>query len=225
MKIFEIGINDGEYPKLLKETSDPPEKIYACGNLDLLNDKMISIVGSRKCSEYGKNVAYKLGEQLANNGVTVVSGLALGIDSFAHRGALNGEGKTIAVLACGIDQYYPMQNHSLQDRIYKEGLIISEKPGNYKAKNYDFPRRNRIIAGLSLGTCIVEAAVKSGSLITASFALNENRQVYAVPGNITNMQSFGANQLIKEGALCVTGFNDILYDLGINPDKSSNDLS
>lgn len=227
MKVKEIGIEDKMFPPFLKLISDPPKKLFCIGNIELMHTTCIATVGARKCTEYGKNVALSLGRRLGENGITVVSGLAKGIDTFCHKGTLEVDGSTIAVLGCGIDLCYPSQNQSLKEEICNKGLVISEYPEGFKPMPYTFPRRNRIISGLSVSTVVVEASNKSGSLITAEEAMNQGRNVYAVPGNITSHYSFGSNKLIRDGAMPLVVLDDILTDIGINPkidDEISNNM-
>lgn len=206
-----ISIQDTEYPKLLKEIYDYPISLYAKGNIELLNCKSIAIVGSRECSEYGKKMAKYFGYHLANNGRCVVSGLARGIDSFSHIGALEANSKTIAVLGNGLQEIYPSENRELANRIIKKGgLIISEYPLGTKPDKMNFPARNRIISGISEGVLVVEAKEKSGTLITVDFALEQGRDVFVVPGNINSIYSVGTNNLIKEGAKAITNYQEIL---------------
>ena len=212
------------YPKLLKEISDPPGKLYYDGDVSLLKKTGVSVVGSRKASKYGEIVAKQIGKRLAESGITVVSGLAMGIDTAAHFGALDSCGKTIAVLGCGIDRYYPAQNRRLMDRIKAEGLVISEYPDGTSPRSYHFPQRNRIISGLCESTVVVEAGRKSGSLITAELAASQGRNVYAVPGNITSMSSFGANMLIRDGAVPLFIIDDLIRDLGLEPQREKRDI-
>lgn len=212
MKIEEISIENEDYPKQLKEIYDPPLKIYVLGNKKILKQFGIAIVGARNASNYGKNVALKISKNLSEKGINIISGLALGIDTCAHFGCLNNSiGKTIAVLGGGIDEMYPKQNIELAKNILKcGGCIISEYPLGTKPEKMNFPQRNRIISGLSSGVLVVEASEKSGSLITADYALDQGREVFAVPGNIDSFRSVGTNQLIKDGAKIVTCCEDIL---------------
>lgn len=211
-KVDLLLYKDKNYPNILKEIYDPPAILYCKGNMEI-NEVAISIVGSRKASYYGLKMAEKLAYELASLGVTIISGMAKGIDTYAHRGALQAKGKTIAVLGCGVDVIYPTENAELMKEIEKKGLIISEYPLKTLPKANNFPARNRIISGLSMGTIIIEAGVKSGSLITAEFALKQGRNVYAIPGNIDTQNSKGSNNLLKEGAKLVTKVEDILEDL------------
>lgn len=213
-------IDDEEYPENLKHIYDPPPVIYMKGNIDKIDDNAIAIVGSRKATDYGLKIAEKLGMELAEAGITVVSGMAIGIDSAAHRGALKAGGKTIAVFACGLNHIYPKSGYSLAKEIIKNGAIISEYPLGIKAVAKNFPARNRIISGISKGVVIVEANEKSGSLITADFALEQGRDVFAVPGNIEAPNSKGTNLLIKNGAKLVTCVDDILEEYGLSKKNS-----
>lgn len=208
-----ITFFDDLYPDLLKEIAQPPWVIFAIGDCQLLKDPMLAIVGTRNPTNYGKIVAESIAKSLTNNGFTVISGLARGIDRIAHEGALKNDGKTIGVLGSGIDIIYPRENQKLYNDIVKTGLIISEySPGTPPHPGH-FPQRNRIISGLSYGTIVVEASMKSGSLITAQYALDQSREVFAVPGPITSEQSFGSNSLIKQGAKLVQQVEDILEEL------------
>ena len=215
MQIEEINFTSEKYPKQLREIYNPPKKIYAIGNIEILNNLGIAIVGSRKATEYGKKVALKLSQDLSKNKIVIVSGLAKGIDSYAHIGTLNYKnGKTIAVLGSGIKEIYPKENIELARKIVKNGgCIISEYLPNDKPNKMNFPERNRIISGLSKGIVIVEASEKSGALITADFALEQGREVFAVPGDIYSNTSIGTNKLIQQGAKLVTECEDILSEI------------
>lgn len=208
-----IPIADVNYPAALREIYDPPITLFAKGNLDFLGEKSIGIVGSRDATSYGFNTAKELSYSLAQNNIVIVSGLARGIDKAAHIGALNAGGKTIAVLGCGVDICYPNENMVIYKEVLKRGLIISEYIVGTKPEAGNFPARNRIISGLSNGVVIVEAKAKSGAIITADFALEQGRAVYAIPGNINSIQSEGTNDLIKQGAKTVTSITDVLEDL------------
>lgn len=210
-----ISIMDPEYPKLLKEIHTPPFIIYIKGKLDIKDEGAIAIVGSRKATDYGRRVTNELAGELASAGITIISGLALGLDTQAHTAALKKGGRTIAVLANGLDMIYPTSNTNLANEIINNGAIISEQPLGMPALKPNFPARNRIISGLSQGVIITEAGDKSGTLHTANFALEQNRQVYAVPGPIYNPLAHGPNTLIKLGAKLVTSSSDILEDFGI----------
>jgi len=208
---------DPEYPRLLKEIPTAPYIIYMKGEMDL-NAPMVSIVGSRNYTDYGSQVAYAFAKDLAKAGITVVSGMAFGIDSIAHRGALDGGGKTIAVLGNSLDDknIYPHSNFNLSREIISNGCLLSDYPIETSAgQPGNFPARNRIVAGMSMGTLIVEAGEKSGTLITANLAVDFNRDVFAVPGSIFSAQSLGTNDLIKKGAKVVTSIKDILEELNL----------
>lgn len=204
-----------QYPPLLKEIHDPPIVLYASGNLSCLQSMCLAIVGTRSPSITGRETAKQFATELANHSLTVVSGLALGIDAAAHQGALLAEGQTIAVLGSGIDLVYPYRHRELAQKIITNGLVISEFPINSSPAAGHFPRRNRIISGLSKATLVVEAAIKSGSLITARFALEQNRDVMAIPGSIHNPKTSGCHYLLQQGAQLVTSVTDILEALGL----------
>jgi DNA processing protein len=205
---------DPAYPALLKEIANPPPLLFTRGSLSDADRRAVAIVGSRRPSLAGTRLAGELGHGLAGLGFTIVSGLARGIDTAAHRGALEAGGRTIAVLGSGIDVVYPAENAGLADRIAASGALISElAPGSQPLRPH-FPRRNRLISGLALGTVVVEAGEKSGALITAGFALDQNRTVFAVPGSPGEARSRGANRLLKEGAKLVETVDDVLEDLG-----------
>ena len=208
-----VTLKDGDYPTRLKDIYDPPALLYLRGELRIEDELAVAIVGSRKTSAYGREVTEKIGEDLARHGVTVVSGMARGIDSVAHKGALQGGGRTIAVLGCGVDVIYPPENRNLFYQIIERGAILSEFPMGSPPEGGHFPRRNRIISGLSIGVVIVQASAESGSLITAGFALEQGREVFAVPGNVGAEGSRGTNQLIKEGAKLVESSEDILEEI------------
>lgn len=212
-KIKIITVEDIEYPQELKNIENKPFVLYSKGNYKLLNEKnKIAIVGSRECSEYGKKTTLKFSYLLSRKNYIIVSGMAKGIDSYAHKGALIAKGKTIAVLGSGINYIYPKENEKLYNKIIeKNGLIISEYPLNEKPVPKYFPYRNRIISGISDKILITEARKKSGSIITANYALEQGKNIYAIPGNITSYKSEGTNMLIKEGAFLVTSLEDILY--------------
>ena len=207
-----VGLFDSKYPYKLKNIYDAPIILYAKGNLNLLeSEKTIAIVGSRNCSEYGRKITEKMSYMLAKKDYTIVSGMARGIDSYAHKGALIAQGKTIAVLGSGINYIYPKENEILYNKILEEqGLIISEYPLNMIPTPKCFPARNRIISGISDKVLVTEASQKSGSIITANFAIEQGKNVYAIPGNITSVKSEGTNELIKEGAFLVTTLEDII---------------
>jgi DNA processing protein len=201
------------YPPLLNEIFDPPLILYARGRLEVLEQTCIAVVGTRRPSIYGLQMAQGIAADLGGRGITVVSGLARGIEGAAHRGCIEADGSTIAVLGCGIDIIYPKEHHQLTEKILCKGLLLSEfSPGTAPAPQ-NFPVRNRIISGLALGTLIVEANEYSGSLITARLAMEQNREVFALPGNLTSPQSFGPNFLIKQGAKLVQTWRDIVEEL------------
>ncbi|MBT8123280.1 MAG: DNA-processing protein DprA [Gammaproteobacteria bacterium] len=224
-----LTIQDPAYPTLLKQISDPPCVLYLLGKPELatslLSDPQLGIVGSRNASAYGKEIATSFAQKLANSGLVITSGLASGIDGAAHRGALLSEiGTTIAVAACGLNRVYPAEHRKLAEEISQRGLIISEFPIDTSPMPGHFPRRNRIISGLSLGTLVVEASVKSGSLITARLAIDQCREVFAIPGSIHNPLSKGGHSLIRNGAKLVETVEDILEELNhqIDPDSLNN---
>lgn len=204
------------YPPLLAELHDPPPRLFLRGGpAELLSRPAVAIVGARSCSPYGALVARELARELAAAGVVVVSGLARGIDGEAHRGALAGGGITVAVLGCGIDRDYPRSHAELARRIAEDGLIVSEYPPGVEPAPWRFPARNRIVAGLSLATVVVEARERSGALITADFALELGRDVFAVPGEITAALSGGTNDLLRQGAAPLLSADDVLGALGL----------
>lgn len=208
-----ITIHDKEYPEKLKTINDYPMYLYTKGNVELLNKKSIAIVGTRNCTNYGKLIAKDISNKLVKNNFVIVSGLAKGIDTFSHIGALKNEESTIAVLGSSINNIYPKENVKLAEEIInKKGLIISEYIIGSKTEKLNFPARNRIISGISDGVLVIEAPKKSGALITVDFALEQGREVFAVPGNINNTFSNGTNQLIKEGAKLVDNIEDILQE-------------
>ncbi len=208
-----VTLKDESYPNNLKQIYDPPPLLYVRGDLRTKDALAISIVGSRLTSNYGKAITERIAGDLAHYGVTIVSGMARGIDSAAHRGALSAGGRTIAVLGCGVDIIYPPENRRLFEEITAHGAVISEFPLSTRPEGANFPRRNRIISGLSLGVVVVQASSRSGSLITARLALEQNRDVFAVPGNVGIAGSQGTNRLIKEGAKLVESAHDILEEI------------
>ncbi|MBC7899855.1 MAG: DNA-protecting protein DprA [Saprospiraceae bacterium] len=208
-------LDDGSYPALLREIADPPITLYVRGDWQACFElPCVGVIGSRMCSTYGENAAEMLSRDLASRGICIVSGLARGIDTAAHRGAIRGNGKTVAVLGTGIDGVYPKENAKLINEILESGgAIVSQFPLGTPPLKDNFPYRNRIISGLSLGVVIVEATEKSGSLITARLAMEQNREVMAVPGNITSRNSIGTNYLIKSGAKLVQQWQDVVAEL------------
>lgn len=214
-----LTIKDEAYPTQLREIASAPPVLYIRGDRAVLHNKSIAVVGSRKFTQYGQRVAENLTRDLVRTGLTVVSGLALGIDGIAHRAALDASGITAAVLGTGIDDatIYPREHFNLARRILENGgALITEQPPKTPSLKQNFPARNRIMAGLALGTLVIEAAEGSGSLITAGFALEQNREVFAVPGDIFSPQSTGTNQLLKKGAKLVSSATDILEEFGIS---------
>ncbi|MGC9399818.1 MAG: DNA-processing protein DprA [Anaerolineae bacterium] len=199
-----------DYPKLLQQIPDPPPVLYVKGELTPADEWAVAMVGTRKATAYGKEVARQLSDELARNHVTVVSGLARGIDGVAHRAALEAGGRTIAVLGCGVDRVYPPEHRKLAREIITNGALISDYPLGTRPEGKNFPPRNRIISGLSQGVVVVEAGLRSGALITADFAADQGRDVFAVPGNIFSPASQGCNRLLREGASVVTEGRDIL---------------
>jgi len=209
-----ITLVDKRYPNLLRETYDPPIVIYCLGSVvEAISQPTIAIVGSRRCSSYGRNVAEKLSRELAERGITIISGLARGIDSAAHRGALEGRGLTVGVMGTGLDAVYPKENRSLATQITQNGALVTEFPLATPPASQNFPFRNRVISGLALGVMVIEGAERSGSLITARLAYEQGRDVFAVPGNITSHKSFGPNNLIKDGAKLVHTWHDVVEEL------------
>lgn len=204
------------YPALLKEIRDYPKELYYIGDPKLLEEKCVSIVGSRKTNQYGRSTAYSFGKALGQRGITVVSGMAVGIDTCAHEGALQEKGNTAAVLACGLDLCYPPRNRDLKGKIESAGIVLSEYPPGTAAQRYYFPQRNRIISGLSPLTVVVQAGNRSGALITAELAADQGRDVGAVPGNIDSEYNLGSNKLLREGAFALTGVQDLLEASGVS---------
>jgi DNA processing protein len=215
-----ITILDHDYPKLLREIADPPLVLHVAGDRSLLARAGVAIVGSRRATPYGINVAHALSSELARAGAVVVSGLARGVDAAAHRAALDQHGATIAVLGTGIDVVYPKSNARLFDEIAAEGLIVSDFPPSTPPLPEHFPRRNRIISGLTLGTVIVEATSRSGSLITARMAAEQGREVFAVPGSIFSRNSEGTHRLVQYGAKLVHDVGDILDELPVKFERA-----
>ena len=207
-----VAYSSDDYPRLLKQTPDPALVLYVRGDVKVLSQLAVAIVGTRRPTAYGTQVAQRLARDLAQRQLVIVSGLARGIDSAAHRGAIEAKGKTVALLGSGIDVIYPRENKRLADQVAEAGAVVSEFPPGTSPAPENFPIRNRTISGLSLGVVVVEAAEYSGSLITARLAAEQNREVFAVPGNITSAQSFGPNHLIKQGAKLVDEWMDVLEE-------------
>jgi len=202
-----------EYPVLLRQISDPPPVLFVRGKLLPTDEWAVAVVGSRKTTVYGREVARHLAMDLAQNGITVVSGMARGIDGVAHKAALEAGGRTIAVFGCGVDVIYPYEHRELSERIIANGALISNYPLGTLPEGSNFPPRNRIISGLGLGTIVVEAGLRSGALITSDFALDQGRDVFAVPGSILSPTSAGCNRLLRDGAAIVTEVRDVLETL------------
>ncbi len=211
-----ISLEDEHYPALLKEIYDPPTVLYARGNIHCLQTATVAIVGTRKPSFSGGETAQRFARELSCHNLTIVSGLAEGIDTYAHQGCLDANGKTIAVMGTGINRIYPYKSQHLAEKITENGLLVTEFALNCPPRPGHFPRRNRIISGFSLGTLVVEAAIKSGSLITARLAMEQNREVFAIPGSIHNAQARGCHHLLQQGAKLATCIKDITDELGMN---------
>ena len=220
-KIELIKNSDKEFPQELLSIKDPPKELYIIGNKKLLNKKSIAIVGTRNCTKYGAECAKKIAKNISKKEICIISGMALGIDTFAHSEAIKQNGNTIAVLGCGFDYIYPEENIELFNKIIENnGLVISEYPPKTKAILSKFPYRNRIISGLSMGVLVVEATLgRSGSLVTARYAKEQNKKIFSVPGNINLKTSKGTNWLIKEGAKLVTCAEDILTEFNIKTES------
>ncbi len=208
-----IPMNDARYPPRLREIYDPPPILFARGRVELLATLMIGVVGTRRPTVYGTAAASRLAKDLAVAGLTITSGMARGIDTAAHRAVLEAEGDTVAVFGCGVDQIYPTENRKLRDQMVERGLTLSEFPMGTPAYPQNFPVRNRIISGMSAGVLVVEGGEYSGSAITAKLAMEQGREVFAVPGNITSKMSWGPNLLIKQGAKLVQEWNDVAVEL------------
>lgn len=210
-----MTINDADYPENLKNIPDPPIVLYIKGELKKEDGFGIGIVGSRRASFYGLSLAGKFSADLAERGMTIISGLARGVDTAAHRGALKNKGRTIAVIGSGFNRLYPAENRDLAEEVSRTGAVISEFPMDARPLPENFPRRNRIISGLSLGVLVIEAAQNSGALITADCALEQGREVFALPGKVDSQNSFGTNELIKQGAKLVTCADDIMEEFSV----------
>lgn len=229
IEIKKVYINEENYPALLREIKDPPDPLYYTGDIGLSHNICAAVVGSRRTTEYGKWAARALGGRIAAAGGVVVSGMAAGIDTCAHWGAIDAAENeqcvsdkcinTIAVLGCGIDICFPRSNLKLRDRIAAGGLIVSEYPPGTRPTKFTFPRRNRIISGISQATVVVQAPDTSGALITADMAADQGRSVYAVPGNINSIYHMGSNKLLRDGAMPLVVLDDLLDDLGLSQKK------
>jgi DNA processing protein len=212
-----------DYPPLLAQVADAPPVLYARGTITPGDEWAVAMVGTRRASVYGREVARRLAEELGRNGVTVVSGLARGIDGIAHKTAIEAGGRSLAVLGCGVDQVYPPEHRRLAESIVANGALVSDYPLGTQPEAQNFPPRNRIISGMSLGTIVVEAGLRSGALITADFALDQGREVFAVPGSILSPGSAGCNRLLRDGAHVLTEVRDVLEVLHLDqvPDKQA----
>ncbi len=219
-----IPRGDPAYPRLLAEIHDPPPLLYVRGTLEPTDERAVALVGTRNASPYGRQMAERLARDLAGAGVTVVSGLARGIDTHAHRGALAGGGRTLAVLGCGVDVQYPWANRDLAERIRQSGALISEYPMGEPPDAWHFPTRNRMVSGLSLGVVLLEAARGSGALITVSCATDQNREVFAVPGRVDDPRNQGPHGLLRDGARLVESVEDILSELRLTAEPPQSAL-
>jgi len=208
-----VSFNDPGYPLSLKNISDPPVLLYCRGHMECLGQPAVALVGSRSATSYGRRVSFSLGRDLAHHGLIVISGMAMGIDGEAHAGALAGGGSAIGVLGCGVDIVYPSRHRELFAKVEAQGVLVSEYPLGTMPDAFRFPERNRIISGLALGVVVVEATLKSGSLITAGLALEQGREVFAVPGRVDSAKSQGAHRLLQQGAKLVHRVEDILEEL------------
>lgn len=213
--MMSLNLESENYPQLLKKIYDPPKELFVKGDIAALNSRCIAIVGTRTASNYGKETARRFARELAEVGITIVSGLAEGIDTEAHAGALEAKGETIAVFGCGLDRIFPPRNAALAANIEKNGALVSEFPLGHPTAKWTFPRRNRIISGLSMGVVMVEGHYDSGAMITAKHAIDEGREVFAVPGNIEIDGSKGPHWLIKQGAKLIESVDDILEEFNI----------
>lgn len=214
-RVQAILFSDNNYPKYLKEINDFPAVIYVKGNAKYLNQISLAVVGSRKMTEYGRTVTEEIVSGLAKRGLVIVSGLARGIDTIAHKCTLSSGGNTVAVLGCGLDIIYPSENERLAEEISHNGALVSEYPLGTTPRPEHFPQRNRIMSGMSIGVVIIEAGEKSGALITALHALEQNREVFAIPGNIYSVYSLGSNRLIQQGAKLTMKVEDILEEINL----------
>ena len=216
---------DTDFPDILTKITDPVEQLFCIGDISLLSKLSMAVVGSRKCSQYGKQSAFNIGEALALNNAVTISGMAIGVDSMAHLGALKKGGGTIAVLGCGVDVCYPKKNKSLYDEICEKGLVISEYAPGIPPAPWRFPMRNRIIAAIASSVAVIEAGEKSGAAITALRAAEIGTDVFALPGNITSLYSVGTNRLIRDGARIITSVDDLMIEAGIFSDKKTVEMN
>ena len=209
--MIKINIEDTRYPKILKNIKNPPKQLYLEGNIKLLDTYGIAIIGSRKCSENGSKMAKKFAQELVSQNITIISGMANGIDTYAHMGALKNRGNTIAVLGCGFNNIYPQENEKLYKQIINSnGLIVSEYPPETEASSEKFIERNRIVSGLSIGILVIEAKHRSGTSVTAKIAKSQNRKVFTIPHDLNDKCGIGTNRLIKKGASLITSTKDII---------------
>lgn len=223
IKILRAG--DTDFPDILTKITDPVEQLFCIGDISLLSKLSMAVVGSRKCSQYGKQSAFNIGEALALNNAVTISGMAIGVDSMAHLGALKKGGGTIAVLGCGVDVCYPKKNKSLYDEICEKGLVVSEYAPGIPPAPWRFPMRNRIIAAIASSVAVIEAGEKSGATITALRAAEIGTDVFALPGNITSLYSVGTNRLIRDGARIITSVDDLMIEAGIFSDKKTVEMN
>lgn len=213
MKIRQIKLEDDEYPKILKNINNPPKQLNILGNVDLLNEPGIAIIGSRNCTDVGRKIARNFAQKLSSVGLCINSGMALGIDTGAHLGAIDESGKTVAVLGCGLNKIYPKQNKELFYKIIDNGgAVISEYENNTEAASKLFVQRNRIVSGMSIGVLVVEAAHRSGTSITARFAMEEKKPIFCIPHDISAKLGVGTNRLLQSGAKCVVTVEDIMQE-------------
>lgn len=223
---MKISIDDKEYPEQLKKIKNPPKQLYVKGNIELLHTKGIAIIGSRGCTEYGKKMARKFAKELSLEGFTIVSGMAIGVDSFAHIGSIEGTGKTIAVIPSGFNNVYPEENKKLFEEIIKNGgLVITEYDENVKADSKKFLERNRIVSGLAVGTLVVEGGYRSGTSVTAKITKKQGKKVFCIPSSLENEKGITPNKLIKEGAILVTEVADIVEkypNINLQKEKDKN---
>lgn len=220
-----LRAEDTDFPDILTKITDPVEQLFCIGDISLLSKLSMAVVGSRKCSQYGKQSAFNIGEALALNNAVTISGMAIGVDSMAHLGALKKGGGTIAVLGCGVDVCYPKKNKSLYDEICEKGLVISEYAPGIPPAPWRFPMRNRIIAAIASSVAVIEAGEKSGAAITALRAAEIGTDVFALPGNITSLYSVGTNRLIRDGARIITSVDDLMIEAGIFSDKKTVEMN
>lgn len=223
---MKIGIDDKEYPEQLKEIKNPPKQLYVKGNIELLYKPGIAIIGSRGCTEYGEKMAKKFAKELSLEGFTIISGMAIGVDSFAHIGSIEGTGKTIAVIPSGFNNVYPEENKKLFEEIIKNGgLVITEYDENVKADSKKFLERNRIVSGLAVGTLVVEGGYRSGTSVTAKITKKQGKKVFCIPSSLENEKGITPNKLIKEGAMLVTEVADIVEkypNINLQKEKAKN---